>query len=102
MTAYIVLTVSYTRTFTLQGEGTVCSKSPDMDLSSVCVEIGYILSFIYFFVGWHANAVSLPPGDIILAKLTSHLNDFILMFTFGITNLSLYKHWVEHHLKAKS
>jgi hypothetical protein len=34
----------------------------DFDL---CV-ILLFLSFIYFLVGWHAGAVSLPPVDIIL------------------------------------
>jgi len=40
-------------------------------------------------VGWHASAVSLPPGDIIVAQLACPLNDVIS----SITNQSLYKHW---------
>jgi len=44
-------------------------------------------------VGWHASAVSLPPGDVIFVQLASSPNDIIFLFTLGITNLSLYKHW---------
>jgi hypothetical protein len=35
--------------------------------SNVSREIGSLLSLVYFFVGWYAGAVSLPPGDVILA-----------------------------------
>jgi hypothetical protein len=31
-------------------------------------------------VGWHARAVSLPPGDAILAQLACHLNDNIFVY----------------------
>jgi hypothetical protein len=32
-------------------------------------EIGWLLSFGYFMVRWHAGAISLPPDDVILARL---------------------------------
>jgi hypothetical protein len=35
-------------------------------------EIGWLLSFVYFFYSWHASAVSLsllPLGDVIFAQL---------------------------------
>ncbi len=45
-----------------------------------------------FLVGWHASAVSLPPGDVIFAQLVCPLDDIIFLYTLGITNLYLYKH----------
>jgi hypothetical protein len=38
-------------------------------------------------------AVILLPVDVIFAQLANPLNDMILLFTSGITNPSLYKHW---------
>ncbi len=46
-------------------------------LLSICRETGECLRFVYFLVGWHPSAVSLPPGDIILAQLACPLNDII-------------------------
>jgi hypothetical protein len=34
-------------------------------------------ALIVILVGWHASAVSVPPGDAILAKLACPLNDVI-------------------------
>jgi hypothetical protein len=34
-------------------------------------------ALLTFLVGWHPIAVSLPPGDEILAQLPSPLNDII-------------------------
>ncbi len=31
-------------------------------------------------VGWHASAVSLPSGDVILALLACHLNGIIFVY----------------------
>jgi hypothetical protein len=45
-------------------------------------------------VGWHAGAVSFPLSDIILAELACPLSDVMSWLHSGITNLSLYKHWV--------
>jgi hypothetical protein len=45
-----------------------------------------------FLVGWHASAVTLPQGDIILAQLACPLNNVIFLFTSGIAKLSLYKY----------
>ncbi len=44
-------------------------------------------------VGWHANAVSLPPSDIPLAQLACLLSDIVFWLHSGIVNLHLYKHW---------
>jgi hypothetical protein len=38
-------------------------------------EIRYFLSFVYFFVGWRASAVSMPRGDVIFAQLTCPLSN---------------------------
>ncbi len=46
-------------------------------------------------VGWHAGAVSFPPSDIILAQLPYPLSDVMFCLHSGITNLSVYKHWVD-------
>jgi hypothetical protein len=46
-------------------------------LVNVYIDIGKLLSFVYFMVGWHASAVSLPPGDAIFAQLLCPLNDVI-------------------------
>jgi hypothetical protein len=43
-------------------------------------------------VGWHAGAVSLSPGDIILAHLACPMNDII--FVSGVFSLSLYRHYL--------
>jgi hypothetical protein len=41
-------------------------------------------------VRWQASAVSLPPGDVIFAKLTYPLKDIIFfLFTTGITGTYL-------------
>jgi hypothetical protein len=38
-----------------------------------------------FLVKWHASAVSLPPGHIILAELAYPPNVIIFLFTSGVT-----------------
>ncbi len=48
---------------------------------------------LLFWSGGKASALSLPPGDIILAQLACPLNDVIFVHS-GITNKSLYKHWL--------
>ncbi len=45
-------------------------------------------------VGWHASTVSFPLSDIILASQPAPLSDVMFCLHSGITNLSLYKHWV--------
>jgi hypothetical protein len=47
-----------------------------------------------FLVRWHASVVSFPPSDVILAQLVCPLSDVMFCLHSGITNLSLYKHWV--------
>ena len=42
-------------------------------------------------VRWHAGTISFPPSYVILAQLAFPLSQ--VLFTFRITNLSLYKHW---------
>ncbi len=44
---------------------------------NICREMGSLLSFVYFLVGWHTGAVSLPPGEAILAQQACTLNDII-------------------------
>jgi hypothetical protein len=55
--------------------------------------VGYSALFTYL-VGWHASAVSWPSSDIILAQLACPLNDVMFCLHSRITNLSLYKHWL--------
>ncbi len=43
-----------------------------------------------FLVGWHASAVSFPPGDVILAR----------RFTLRVTHLYLYKHYRMKYLQG--
>jgi hypothetical protein len=45
---------------------------------NICSEVGLILSFVYFFVGWHARAISSPPNDVIFAQPSCPLNYIIL------------------------
>ncbi len=45
-------------------------------------------------VRWHTGAVSFPLSDVILAQLACPLSDIMFCLHSGITNLSLYKHWV--------
>ncbi len=45
-------------------------------------------------VRWHVGAVSFPLSDVFLAQLACPLNDVIFYLHSGITNLSLYKHWL--------
>jgi hypothetical protein len=42
-------------------------------------EVSYSAGFT-FLVMWHASAVSLPPGDVILAQLACPLNDVIFIY----------------------
>jgi hypothetical protein len=49
-------------------------------------------------VGWHANAVIFPLSDVIFAQLACPLSDVLFCLNLGITNLSLYKHWVDHSI----
>jgi hypothetical protein len=49
----------------------------DVEGSKVSREVAWLPFFVYL-VGWHASAVSLPPGDIILAQLACPLNDVII------------------------
>jgi hypothetical protein len=58
--------------------------------------VHYSALFTYL-LRWHASAASLPPSDII-SQLACPLSDVMLCFHSGITNLSLYKHWVEHNV----
>jgi hypothetical protein len=44
-------------------------------------------------VGWHSSIAS-PLSDVILSQLACPLNDVIILFTSGIWNLSLHKHWL--------
>jgi len=36
---------------------------------NVCREIGSLLNFVTYLVGWRTCAVSFPPSDVILAQL---------------------------------
>ncbi len=55
-----------------------------------CIEIGSLLSFVYFLVRWHAIAVNFPLNDVILAQLACPLIDIMFYLHAGITNLHLY------------
>jgi hypothetical protein len=46
-------------------------------------EIGYLLTFAYFLVGWHAGAVSLPPGEVIFVELACPIHDAIFCLNRG-------------------
>jgi hypothetical protein len=52
-------------------------------------------ALLTYLVGWNASAVSFPLSDVILAKLACPLSDVMLCLISGITNLSLYKHWIQ-------
>jgi hypothetical protein len=45
-----------------------------------------------YLVGWHAGAVSLPPGDITLTQLACPLSDVMFCLHSGILNLSPNRH----------
>ncbi len=62
-------------------------------------KVRYSASFT-FLVGWYAGAVSIPPGDI-LAQLACHPECHHFLFTSGITNPSLYKHYAAHIRKSR-
>ncbi len=47
--------------------------------ANVCRKIGQLLSF-YFLVGWHASAISLPPGDVIMVKVAYPLNETFVVY----------------------
>ncbi len=60
-------------------------------------------------VGESTSVVSFPLSDVILAKLACPLSDVMFCLHSGITNLSLYKHWVRtgaylrvEHLRGSS
>jgi hypothetical protein len=64
-------------------------------LHSMFVEIKvHYSAFFTNLVGWHVVAVSFPLSDLISAQLAFTLNDDIILFTSGIANLSLHKHWL--------
>ena len=56
---------------------TVLSKPVLCHVINVYRVSGYFFSLVYFLVGWHAVAVSLPLGDAIFAQLPRPLNDVI-------------------------
>jgi hypothetical protein len=55
-------------------------------------EAGQLFSFFTLLVGWPANAVSLPPGDVIWAKQACSSMKSLIVY-IRIADLSLYKHW---------
>ncbi len=55
---------------------------------NLCREISLLLSLVYFLVGWHAGAVSLPLVNVISVQLACPLSDVLFLFRSGITNLS--------------
>jgi hypothetical protein len=56
---------------------------PILVSANVYREIGWLLSFVYFFGRWQASAVSLPLGDVIFAHLACFLNDVIFVYFSG-------------------
>jgi hypothetical protein len=48
----------------------VCAikRSIFLDVYTTNIE-GWLLNFVYLLVGWHASAVTSPPGDVIFAQL---------------------------------
>ncbi len=52
------------------------------------LEIALFLSFVYFLVGWHAGAVSLPLGNVIFAHLAYPLQD--VNFVYMDSNPNFY------------
>jgi hypothetical protein len=46
-------------------------------LPNVYKEMGYSSALFTFLIGWHANAVSLLPGDVTFACLAYPTNDVI-------------------------
>jgi len=63
-------------------------------------KVHYSALFTYL-VGWHTGAASFPLSDVILAQLACPLSDIMLCSHSGITNLSLYEHWVKVLIGAK-
>jgi hypothetical protein len=57
-------------------------------------KVHYSASFTNL-VRWHANAVSFPLSDVILAQLACPLSDVMFCLHSGMTNLSLHKHWCQ-------
>ncbi len=45
-----------------------------------CRQTNLLPSFVYFFVGWYANAASLHMGDVILAQPAGPLSDVMFCF----------------------
>jgi hypothetical protein len=64
-------------------------------LHSIFVERKVCYSALFTnLVRRHAVAVGYPLSDIILSQLACPLYDVIILFTSGISNLSLHKHWL--------
>jgi len=40
--------------------------TPNKREFNVCWETGMLMRFVYFYAGWHAGAISLLTGNIIL------------------------------------
>ncbi len=40
-------------------------------------ETSWLLSFVYFLVGWHDSAANLPIHNVLLAQLAFPLNDIM-------------------------
>jgi hypothetical protein len=47
--------------------------STSLFFCTIVDKIWLLLSFAYFFMGWHAKTVTLPPGDIIFVQLACPL-----------------------------
>ncbi len=66
----------------------------NLGYTNVSREKGLLLRLFTNLVGWHTGIVSFPLSDVILAQLACPLSDIVFCLHSGITNLSLYKHWV--------
>jgi hypothetical protein len=86
----------------------ICSTASDEEkkfnkIDSMFVERKVRYSALFKnLVRWHASAVSLPLSDAILAQLACPVSDIMFCLHSGITNLSLYKHWIDSSSQYKT
>jgi hypothetical protein len=73
----------------------IYSKKEKLQDGEIFVERKVLYSALFInLVRWHTGDASLPLSDVILAQLAYPLSDVMFYLHSGITNLSLYKHWV--------
>jgi hypothetical protein len=87
--------IKFAANFKLQPSYLLVETSPINSIVPMFVERKVRYSALFTnLVGWHASAVSFPLSDVILAQLACPLSDIMFCLHSGITNLSLYKHFI--------